>query len=332
VALLSAAVFAGAVGALVAIPALRLSGIYLALGTAAFAIVLDRWIFTLPDFSVFGVEVGIFDQSSVDVPAPDLFGLTFTGAGSQAILSAVVFALLTLVIVAVRRGRAGRRLLAIKDSEAACATLGASILGSKVLVFAAAAAIAGIGGALYGAQAQSISAADFEFVSGLPVFVLSVVGGIATVGGALFAGTALNGALPVIAVLAPALVKFSALLPGGAGVALGRNPNGVVSQWRDATRPLTARPAVWLPMAVVQIGAALVYVAGRSNGVTFLLVVAVAFVGAMIVARDRESRATAPPDGPRKPDMPLEWRGLERPWRPADAEELDELLGVSRSR
>ena len=43
-----------AVGALIALPALRLSGIYLALGTAAFATILDRWIFTLPRFSVFG--------------------------------------------------------------------------------------------------------------------------------------------------------------------------------------------------------------------------------------------------------------------------------------
>ena len=40
------------VGALVALPALRLPGIYLALATAAFAVFLDRWLFTLPAFDL----------------------------------------------------------------------------------------------------------------------------------------------------------------------------------------------------------------------------------------------------------------------------------------
>ena len=48
-ALVWAVLIAAAVGALVALPALRLSGIYLALGTAAFAVTLDRWVFTLPE-------------------------------------------------------------------------------------------------------------------------------------------------------------------------------------------------------------------------------------------------------------------------------------------
>ncbi|MDQ1521605.1 MAG: hypothetical protein QOI55_2678, partial [Actinomycetota bacterium] len=52
--LLWAALVCGVIGAVVAIPALRLSGIYLALATAAFAVMLDRWIFSLQNFSVFG--------------------------------------------------------------------------------------------------------------------------------------------------------------------------------------------------------------------------------------------------------------------------------------
>ena len=47
-----AAVAAGLVGALVALPTLRLSGIYLALATAAFAVVLDQWVFNLPNFNI----------------------------------------------------------------------------------------------------------------------------------------------------------------------------------------------------------------------------------------------------------------------------------------
>ena len=53
--LLVAALVAGIIGALIALPALRLSGIYLALATAAFAVTLDRWIWTLPPIRVFGL-------------------------------------------------------------------------------------------------------------------------------------------------------------------------------------------------------------------------------------------------------------------------------------
>lgn len=331
VALLAAAVTAGAVGAVIALPALRLSGLYLALGTAAFAMVLDKWVYTLPDFTLLGVDVRLFSQSSVDVPPPDLFGLVLSDIRAQAVLGAVVFAGLCLVVVAVRRGRVGRRLLAIKDSEAACATLGGSILGTKVAVFSASAAIAGIGGALYAMQAQSVSPTDFELVGGLPVFVLAVVGGIATVGGALFAGVALNGGLPLLGTLAPPLAKLLALLPGGAGVALGRNPNGVVSDLRRWFLPLWERPAVWVPMAAVQAGLYLARLAAAIGDGLLLAGLAAAFAAAVALARGLDGRATAPGGaaGPAEAqDVPLEWRGLSRPWLPSDRAETDEVLGL----
>jgi branched-chain amino acid transport system permease protein len=284
--LLAAALIAALVGAAIALPALRLSGIYLALGTAAFAIVLDRWVFSLPDFSFLGLfDVSLFNQGSVDIAPPELFGVTFEGPGQQAVLSAVVFALLSLAIVAVRRGSAGRRLLATKDSEAACATLGGSILGTKVAVFAASAGIAGIGGALYSMQAQTVSPTDFEFVSGLSVFVLTVVGGVASVGGALFAGVTLNGALPLLASLTPGLVNLLTLLPGLAGVALGKNPNGAVSDLRRQATTVIDRIRGRVPEEPIDLD-----------------------------------------------DVPLEWRGVRRPWQASDGDEIDGELGLVGSR
>jgi hypothetical protein len=80
-------------------------------------------VFSLPDFSFLGLfDVSLFNQGSVDIAPPELFGHASPEPGEQAVLSAIVFALLSLAIVAVRRGSAGRRLLATKDSEAACAT------------------------------------------------------------------------------------------------------------------------------------------------------------------------------------------------------------------
>ena len=89
--------------ALVALPALRLSGIYLALGTAAFAVILDRWIFTLPKFSVFGLfDVNLFTQGSISVDPLKLFGITFDDPGSQMVMAAVVFALVALLVIGIR--------------------------------------------------------------------------------------------------------------------------------------------------------------------------------------------------------------------------------------
>lgn len=324
-AIVLAAVVAGAVGAVIALPALRLSGIYLALGTAAFAIVLDRWVFTLPDFEVVGLfEVKLFDQSSVAIAPLSLLGFEFDTPRSQMVLSAVVFAVLALAVVTVRRGRLGRRLLAVKDSEAACATLGGDILGTKVTVFALSSAIAGVGGALYGMQLQSVNASTFDLVAGLPILVLAVVGGIATVGGALFAGLAFTGMLPALVTLAPGLTNISAVLPGLAGVMLGRNPDGLVPDLRRALAPVAERAWAWRSGLTIFVVAYVLCIADVIDGWPFALATVAAFVVALAVARGEERHER---EAEVEPDVAPEWRGLARPWRPTDAAELEAELG-----
>ncbi len=197
VGLVAAVVVCALVGGLVALPALRLSGIYMALATAAFAVFLDRWIFNLPDFSWGPVHIGLFGSGSVDVAPLRFFGHSLDSARSQMVVSVVVF-----VAVAVAghghplAASSGRRLLAVRDSEAACATFGLNLLGTRLAVFMLSAGIAGLGGAIYATQLSSITPNNFDFFSGLPVFMMVVVGGAGFVGGALFAGIGLYGILP----------------------------------------------------------------------------------------------------------------------------------------
>ena len=89
------------------------------------------------------------------------------------------------------------------------------------------AGIAGVAGALYGMQLRSISPQNFSFVNGLPVLLLAVVGGIGAIGGALMAGFSLMGVLPLIATLGVFFANLSSVLPGLAGIGLGRNPNEI---------------------------------------------------------------------------------------------------------
>ena len=274
-ALLAAIGVSALAGALVAVPALRLSGIYLALGTAAFATVCDQWFFTLPTFDVAGVRVSLFNTGSVSAVGPRLFGWRLASGQDLMVLAAVCLALASVGVAALRRGRFGRRLIALRDSEAAYATLGGSLLLARVAVFALAAGIAGLGGALYAMQQQSVTAIQFSLVAGLPLFLLAVVGGLASVGDGLFTGAMTGGAFTALVEVAPWSANLAALLPALAGLGLGRNPDGLV-------------PAL------------------RAGGYA-------------VLDRLRWGRRQA---APAEPDVPVEWWGLRRDWRPEDGEVL----------
>ncbi|HEY2215638.1 MAG TPA: ABC transporter permease [Acidimicrobiales bacterium] len=208
--LIMATGLAAAVGALVALPALRLRGLYLALATMAFATLMDNGFF--PWSAAFGFD------GSVRIAPPHIFGLHVSGGRQLDIFLAVVFALLSIGLLALRRGPFGRVLIAMKDSEPACSTLGLSLTMTKLVVFAMSAAIAGFAGAMFGAASAVAGSTDFEMFLSLVVLAAIAVCGAATCSGAL-AGGMLLGFLP-------SSVEF--LVIGTAGVTLGANPDGLI--------------------------------------------------------------------------------------------------------
>ncbi len=263
--LLYAALICAAVGVVVALPALRLSGIYLALATAAFAVFLDRWFFTLPAFDLGPVHIEVFDLGVIAVQPLDLPGLDGRHRPTQLVLLSVVFAVLYLLVVAIRRSSFGQRLLAMKDSPAACATLGLDLTRLKMTVFGLSAAMAGVGGALYAGTLGSVGYERFSLFESLPLLLLAVVGGIGTAAGAIFAGLVLGG-FPVAVGVWPFLANLNRLLPGTMGIALGRNPNGAVRDIAGRYAVLTQVPGV-LAALVGTIGvAAILALAGGITG------------------------------------------------------------------
>jgi branched-chain amino acid transport system permease protein len=230
--LLAAAGLAGAVGALVALPALRLRGLYLALATMAFAVAMDDMFF--PTSTAF-----TFD-GSVSIPRPSVFGLHFHGQRSYVIFLAIVFSALSIGLLALKRGSFGRVLAAMKDSEAACATLGLNLTLTKLVVFSLSAAIAGFAGALYGGMESVAGATQFEMLESLPILLLCVVGGVATCSGALFGGIAL-GLSPILQNALPEVGSVTLLGTGLAGVTLGSNPDGVMPALYNRAAALAER-------------------------------------------------------------------------------------------
>jgi len=312
-------VISAVAGALIALPALRLSGVYLALATTAFAVILDRWIFTLPAFDLHGVQIALFDQGSLEVVGPRLFGIELDTGPELMILAAVCLALVSLGVAALRRSRFGRRLIALRDSEAAYVTLGGNLLIAKVLVFALAAGIAGLGGAVYGMQQQSVTAEQFNLIAGLPIFLVAVVGGLGAVGNGLFAGTAYVVPVNALVAVAPWTQNAVALLPSLAGIGLGRYPAGVVSGLRHRWEPILRSRVALVALLGGLLLAWLLKLGDVINGWTFI-------AGTLVLALGLRGYASRPPAGSGEPDIPVEWWGLRRPWRLEDKEVLDRVV------
>ena len=245
---IAAAVLTALVGALVALPALRLRGIYLALATFAFAVFMDKVVFT---------QRALFESGSLPVDRPSFGPLSFESSQAYLVLMALMFAALGMLVVWLRLGPFGRRLQAMKDSPAACATLGMNLTRTKLAVFMLSAAIAGVGGAALAGLQQVASPSQFEVLQGLPILLLAVAGGIAMVSGSLF-----GGFLFALFAIAPtwipetweiagfdartALANLLLVAPALLGISLGRNPNGAAAEIAARVAPALpgwARPA-----------------------------------------------------------------------------------------
>lgn len=244
--LLAAAGLCGAFGAVLALPAIRLRGIYLALATLAFAVLMDNIFFTSP--SIVGAG-GI-----VSVGRPNIFGMTFSTTRSYVILLAIVFALAAIGVGAVRRGRFGRRLVALQDSPVASTTVGADLISTKLIVFTGSAALAGVGGALWTAVGGSASAQQFQFLYSVVLFVAVTLAGSRMLSSALLAGLAVAFA-PIIGNHIPALgSNFQYILFGVGIIAIGRNPNAMgllytqVGDWWRQRRPSAGRGKAPTPL------------------------------------------------------------------------------------
>jgi branched-chain amino acid transport system permease protein len=230
--LLAVAVTAG-VGALVALPVMRLTGLYLALATFAFGQLADRLVFQ-------SQALGFGFNDGLEVPRLSVLGLSFGSERSYVVLLAAAFAVLAAGLLAVRRGRHGRLLIAMRDSPAACGTLGQDPKVFRVALFASSAGLAGLAGALWGGLRGTVGAGDFVVTASLPLLLLAVVCGVTTVTGALLGGFLLM-LLPVLQSDDQAVGGVTLLLIGLAAVSLGREPNGIAHLVASRVRDLLER-------------------------------------------------------------------------------------------
>jgi branched-subunit amino acid ABC-type transport system permease component len=186
-ALLAGGLMAVPIAAVVAIPAVRLSGVYLAILTFGFGLLMQRTFFS--SRLMFGVGGNML------IDRQKLFGLdTDTDRGYY--YTALTIALLCLgIIVATMRSRLGRLLRAYGDSPQAMLAHGANTRVTSVWVFCISAFIAAIGGALLGATTSAAGAVSFDYNISLVLVAVLAASTLFTLGRRSPILTAIVGAI-----------------------------------------------------------------------------------------------------------------------------------------
>jgi branched-chain amino acid transport system permease protein len=214
-------------GALIALPALRLKGLYLALGTMAFAEFTDKVIVRHPK---------MLDPSATGVlyEPLKLFGFRMSSDPDDrkafVIFLAVAFAVLFLLLELLRRSRWARRWIAMSDSPAASATIGVNLITTKIAVWALSGALAGFAGCMLGLSSGSFRVDSFPLFAGLPLVLLLAVQGV-RYPVAAFMGAVGLATFPAVneALGRPSYLTSVELIgPGIAAVAMAFRPEGAV--------------------------------------------------------------------------------------------------------
>jgi ABC-type branched-subunit amino acid transport system ATPase component/branched-subunit amino acid ABC-type transport system permease component len=238
------------VGLIVGLPALRTRGVNLAIVTFGLAFAFESILFDNGTYS--GGLVGTV------VKPPSIFGWPIdVNSHPKRYAFAALLALLVALLVAsnVRRGRGGRRLVAVRSNERAAAALGLSVPRAKLFAFGVSAGIAGMAGVLIAFENTYVQYSSFDVFGSINVVITSVIGGVGFLFGALIGG--LGATDGIVTRFISSFVKsgfvnewVTALLAVNLIVILIANPNGIASymvermRLRRAPRPVPVRVSV----------------------------------------------------------------------------------------
>ena len=240
-----AGIAAGVVGFLIGLPALRLSGLYLALATFGFAVAMPSLLKKFPGLTGGSQGLSFFESAPTQITGVSgqvtIFGHSMTQAHFLYYLTwsigIVGFAIAWLIV----RGGFGRVFRSVRDSEIAAVSSGVNLARTKTVAFAISGVYAGVAGALLAIQDDIVSPLSFTVLLSITILVGAVVGGLGSLPG-LVLGAFFVQYLPTISthvstragvpdfVYGAAIILVMILLPTGAGGLL-----------RRLARPLTTR-------------------------------------------------------------------------------------------
>jgi len=216
-------VVAAVVGALLGLPARRLSGIYLALATLGFLQIVQIVIEEFSDLTG-GVR-------GLNTAKPAFLGVPLTSYGIYCVVVVVCVAAVWLSIN-IKRSRIGREFDAVRLSPHAAQALGISVARVKLTAFSLSAGYAGLAGGLFAILVGFIDPNEFGIGASLKQLTYIVVGGLGSIGGSIVGAAILSGLPEVLRPIkeytdvAAALILLAALL---------FMPEGLAAAWQRLT-------------------------------------------------------------------------------------------------
>lgn len=217
-------------GILVALPALRLGGLYLALATLALGFVVDNLLFGWRWFTN--------GPNGWPVQAPVILGLDLADRRTMAMFLLVIVVITIAVIRNLQRSATGRRITAVRSSSTAAATAGISPVAAKLSVFATSAVIAAVGGVMLASLQGNITGTSKVTADGLLWLATVVLFGVRRPGAAVVAGLVsaafpevLRGGIQIgsFGWGGTTSVEIPLILFGLGAVTLARSPDGILA-------------------------------------------------------------------------------------------------------
>ncbi len=180
-------------GIVVGLPALRMTGIYLAIATLAFSVIIQevfsRWESVTHGFAGMPVE------------KPTILGVSLQDEASFYYLCLFFLVVVLWLTRNLLRSPTGRAWIAIRDSEIAAQSMGVNLAIYKSIAFAYSAALMGLAGALFAHKIAYLAPDIFTILLSIQFLLLVIVGGLGSLHGAVFGAIFVALLPPVIAIL-----------------------------------------------------------------------------------------------------------------------------------
>ncbi|MEU5897475.1 ABC transporter permease subunit [Streptomyces venezuelae] len=209
---------AAALGALVALPALRLGGRSLALATLALAFLADQVLF----------QMGWLRNGDTgwEIPRPVFGPVDLSDDRAMGVAMVVLVTATVASLACLRNSPSGRAMLAVRSAPAAAMASGISVVRTKLLLFTLSAGLAGFGGVMYASFNTRITATDFTAMTGLIWLAVVVAAGVRRPQFAVVAGLVFAIVPHLVADYVTESVHLPVILFGLAGLALANDPDG----------------------------------------------------------------------------------------------------------
>jgi ABC-type branched-subunit amino acid transport system ATPase component/branched-subunit amino acid ABC-type transport system permease component len=217
------------IGSIIGLVALRTRGIGLAVATLGLALGVYAMLFSNSNYT--GALGG------TDVGGPSILGFSLDPIAHPerfAIFCLIVFTLAAIAVANLRRGRAGRRMIAVRSNERAAASLGIHVAGAKLWAFAISSAFVGLGGTLIGFQGHVIVYTSFDPLTSINIVAWATVGGIGSVAGPLLGSGLAPGSVIGVVLNRLGVDAWLTIIAGLAVIlVLVKNPDGIAQGIAD---------------------------------------------------------------------------------------------------